>query len=290
MRGPEDSVALDEGEHQALDHLDSIRPGAAWTASQADNDEFGPVLEAALREAGEDPSAIGESIEITRALFMRTIAQLADRLLLAACALAETAERGDLAIEALERVRATLNESPSFAPAIAAAVEATGVVLGLDREGLAWAILVGLGERTTATAPESVRACSLAIDDRFSAAWPATSSGVEPAADRAPEAPRSLRVFRSAAMAAAGPSVRARFLAADHPEHLTLARALVDHHADPDTLVEQFDAARAVLDASAQPPSEPEAQTDGPKRKFTWVHLVLALIVLGLTVWHYGLR
>ena len=31
-------------------------------------------------------------------------------------------------------------------------------------------------------------------------------------------------------------------------------------------------------------------QIDGPKRKFTRVHVILALIVLGLTIWHYVFR
>jgi hypothetical protein len=99
-------------------------------------------------------------------------------------------------------------------------------------------------------------------------------------------------VFRSAAVSRAGPSIRARLLAADHPEHLGLALALVDHHAVAAALVEAFDHARAALEAAAasQPPPDRTPQIDGPKRKFTYVHVILALLVLGLTLWHYVLR
>lgn len=278
---PDDRTVLGELEHQALDTLEAV--GAAGLQ---------PDIATALRESGEDLAEIEGAIATAQPLFGRLIAVMAERLLSAAELLAASDERGGLDPEALERVRQTLNESPELAPALAGAVETVAIVLGLDRQALSWALLVGIGERASAAAPEFVRACSSAIAERLAAAWPASrqeTGAAEPA--------RALRVFRSAVVAAAGPDVRARSLAADHPEQLAVARALVERESDPVVLVDHFDAARAAL-AAAEPkpgkllakPEGPEARIDGPKRKFTVVHLVLALIILGLTVWHYGFR
>jgi hypothetical protein len=57
-------------------------------------------------------------------------------------------------------------------------------------------------------------------------------------------------------------------------------------------LVDAFDHARAALEAAAveRPTPDSAPQIDGPKRKFTYVHVILALIVLGLTLWHYVFR
>ena len=283
---PEDRPELSELEHQALDTLEAVPLGEMWRSSGAGAAGLQPNIAAALREAGEDLTEIEGAIATARPLFGRLIAIMADRLLTAAEALAVTDERGQLELEALGRVREILNESPELAAALAGAVESVAIVLGLDRQALAWALLVELGERATAEAPESVRACSIVIGERLAAAWPASrqaAGALEPA--------RALRVFRSAAVAAAGPDVRARSLAADHPEHLALARALVERERDAVVLVDQFDAARAAI-AAAEPkrPEAPEARIDGPKRKFTIVHLILAMIIAGLTVWHYVFR
>jgi hypothetical protein len=248
---------LDELEHQALDTLDSTPLQAVKLASG--DGAAGGQIEGAIATA--------------RPGLVRLIAAMADRLLGAAEVLAVTDDRGSLEPEALARVRGILNESPELAPALASAVEGVAVTLGVDREGLAWGVLVEIGEHAHEAAPESVRECSRAIGERLGAAWAASPS-------------RALRVFRSAAVAAAGPEVRARTLAADHLEHLGLARVLVATETDPGTLVDRFDEARAALSK----PDAPETRVDGPKRKFTVVHLVLALIVLGLTVWHYVLR
>jgi hypothetical protein len=209
---------------------------------------------------------------------------MAERLLVAAERLAATDDRGALELETCSRARATLSERPELAPALSSAVEAVGVSLGLDRESLAWAILIELGERTSASSEATLRSCSIAIAERLTAAQPS---------DPAKKPSRALRVFRSAAVSAAGPEIRARFLAADQPEQFALARTLVELQADPVALVDQFDAAVCALASAGSNPGEdssPEAVTDGPKRKFTWVHLVLALIVLGLTIWHYVFR
>jgi hypothetical protein len=259
---PEDGEVLDELEHQALDTLDSTPLDAVRMASAT----------------GAAGIQIEGAIATARPGFVRLIAAMADRLLTAAEGLARSEDRGSLESEALARVRSILNESPELAPALSSAVEGVAVMLGLDRQALAWGLLVEIGEQAHEAAPESVREYSRAIGDRLGAAWAANPS-------------RALRVFRSAAVAAAGPEVRARSLAADHLEHLAVARMLVATETDAATLVDRFDEARAALAASAPAkPDAPETRVDGPKRKFTVVHLILALIVLGLTVWHYALR
>lgn len=257
-----DRMKLDELEHQALDALDSIGV-----------------------EAPRD-SAIESAIALARPLFIRLVAATADDLLKAAATLAATEDRGSLEPEALEQARRALHDQPEIALAFPRAVEMVGITLGLDRESLAWALLVELGERASAEAPELVQVCVQAIGERLEVAWTAGAS----------EPSRALRVFRSAVAIAAGPELRARLLAADQPEHLGLARALIeaDPAADPATLVDRFDGARAALAESppspALSPPGPEAITDGPKRKFTIVHAILALIILGLTIWHYVFR
>lgn len=263
---PQDRWTPDELEHQALDVLDSVPFSGDAAVEQAD---------------------LAGAIAAARPLFIRLVALAVEDLLVAAEALAVGEDRGSLELEAIDRARRALNEHPEFAPAFARAVEMVGVTLGLDRESIAWGILVELGERASAEAPEPIQLCARAVGERLDAAQ---GTDGEPS--------RALRVFRSAAGISAGPELRARLLAADHPQHLTLARALIEasepsgsRPVDAATLVDRFDAARATL-AAAEPraPEGPEARTDGPKRKFTIVHVILALIVLGLTVWHYVFR
>ena len=266
--------AVDEHEHQALDLLD----------------------ETPRDELDSDDLELSEAIATAERMFARLVAIAATRLLTAAIQLAASDDRGPLDPEVLARVLDRLAERPGLALAIPGAVESVGVSLGLEREGSAWAILLAVAEAAVDAADPDTHACAAALADRLAAAQPGLASG-------GPEPSRSLRVFRSAAVTAAGPRTRARILAADHPEQLELAQALVARVHDPAALVEQFDAARAALAAAAgegkpgagSGPGAPgvgaiEAMTDGPKRKFTVVHLVLALIVLALTVWHYGFR
>ncbi len=281
----EDRSSLDEHEHQILDTLDSLALGSVWTDTRAGLGEVSGEFKAAVADAGEDLDEVEAAIANARPLFLRLISVMAERLLLAAEALAETDDRGALDPESIARTRTALNESPERSPALASAVESVGVSLGLDRQALAWAVLIDLGERASADVDEALRSCSLAITERLTAAQPSSSVDTPPPS-------RALRVFRSAAVSAAGPEIRARYLAAGHPEHLAIARALVEAHEDPSTLVDQFDAAKAALDAAAKQAKDqsPELVTDGPKRKFTVVHLILALIILGLTIWHYWFR
>jgi hypothetical protein len=266
---------LDELEHQALDTLEAT----AWDDPNGDD----PELVAALATAD--------------AVFRRLIAVAAERLLAAAQQLATTEDRGSLDPDALAQLREQLRDQPNLAPALPSAVEAVGVSLGLEREGMAWSALLRVGEQAGATADEATRRCAAALAERLGVAHPraASRSAASPAAPSEPSP--ALRVFRSAVVTAAGPEVRARFLAADHPEQLELARALVAQITDPEQLVASFDAGRAALAAAGPPASAPglgvgavEAITDGPKRKFTYVHLILALIILGLTIWHYMFR
>jgi hypothetical protein len=223
-------------------------------------------------------------------LLTRLVELTSSHLLDAARALAATEQRGELEPERIAEVETEIANNPGLAPALASAVEAVGVSLGLTRQSLAWAVLVDVGDRARANASASLLACSAAIAERLTAAR--THVGPVVADPEATQPARALRVFRSAAVSAAGPEVRARFLA-DRPEQLPLARALVELHSDPATLVDQFDAGVRALAQAGQDPSAdpaPELVTDGPKRKFTIVHLILASIVLALTVWHYVLR
>jgi hypothetical protein len=261
---PEDRWKLDELEHQALDTLDSI-----------DADEL-----STMALAGAADLHVEDAITTARSLFLRLVAAATDDLLRAAEVLATTEDRGTIEPEAIDGARRALNEHREWAPAFAHAVEMVGITLGLDRRSLAWALLVEIGERASGEAPEPVLACARVIGERLDAARTAIPS-------------RELRVFRSASVASAGPELRARLLAADHPEQLALARALIeaDAEADPATLVDRFDVARAALAAQAlEGDQSPEAITDGPKRKFTIVHAILALIILGPTIWHYVFR
>jgi hypothetical protein len=285
-RPPGPEIEIDELEHQALDLLDELPCGAAWIAAQRAVDEVldertplgRAALEAAILEAGEDPGRVAAAEPIATGLLMRLITEIAASLIAAARVLAGSESRGALRVSELDRIETLLNESPELSPAIAPAVETTGMILGLDRGSIAWALLVSLGERADASAPTAIRDCSIAIAERLQAARPAGGAA---------EISTPLRVFRSAAVVAAGPSIRARLLAADHGELLALAGQLVERHRDPATLVAAFDAARAAL---ADVSVSPEPRSDRPKRRFTWVHLTLALIVLGLTVWHYWWR
>lgn len=282
---PEDRPVLTELEHQALDTLEAVALAEVWQASRTGAAGFQDVA-AALREAGEDVDEIEAAIATARPMFVRSIAAMAEPLLTAAEVLAASDERGAIDPKALARAREALNESPELASALAGAVETVAIVLGLDRRALGWAVLVELGEQATAAAPEWLRGCSIAIGERLAAAWPASRQQAGAA-----EPSHALRVFRSAVVAAAGPDVRARSLAADHPEHLVLARALVEVESDAAVLVERFDAARAALAVAAPKQVEgPEARIDGPKRKFTIVHVILAAIILSLTVWQYVFR
>lgn len=278
-----DEFEIDELEHQALDLLDELRCGTAWIAAQQARDEvhrdMSRHLEAAIIEAGEEPSRVARAEPTATALLMRLVSEIAATLLDAARALAQSESRGAISTEQITRVETLLNESPEWSAAIAPAIETTGMILGLDRSSIAWALLISLGERADASAPAIVRDCSAAIAERLGVALLADGSGSTSLA---------LRVFRSAAVVAAGPSIRARLLATDHPELLALANQLVEAQRDPVKLVAAFDAARLALAsdrAQAKPSNEPD--TDGPKRRFTWVHLVLALIILGLTLWQY---
>jgi hypothetical protein len=245
---------ISEHEHQALDLLDEL-PSA------------------------DDSDALA-AVEVVRGVLPRLVESLANTLIDAAWQLSQTEDRGSLDAGRLDEIRLTLSEQPRLSLAITPAVETTAVVLGLDRAGAAWAVLSELAEQAGTEAGTSLHACSTAIAERLAAAQ---SQDGQPVA-------RALWVFRCAAVAQAGPSIRARVLAADHVEHLALARALVEQHRDAAALVDAFDTAVQALRAAKQePPTGPDA-IDGPKRKFTYVHVILAMIVLGLTLWHYVWR
>lgn len=205
--------------------------------------------------------------------------------------------------ELLETGRRTLEAHPELGPALAPAVELCATILGLDRDTPAWAVLLELAaeasERAEAQADtQALLACSDAIAEQAAAlTGAADSGGLSPAQ----------RVFRSALVVDGGLGLRARILAADHPQHLRLATALIEGEPDatPGQLVDAFEQAvraqaKLIAEAGAKRgPVVPGGLDDagespgggpGPRRKFSWTHLVLAAIVLGLTIWHYGFR
>lgn len=266
---PGGTVELDEHEHQALDLLDEQPRGASQDAV---------------------PGEVRAAEDVVRVLLARLASVVSITLIDAASQLARTEDRGSLEIVVLDEIRLTLVENPRLSLAIAPTVETLGTILGLDRDAAAWALLLELAEQAHTEADERLHNCSTAIAERLAATEPNHASAAGETVTRA------LRVFRSAAVIQAGPSIRAQLLAADHPEHLGLARALVEHHVDAATLVDAFDHARTAFEtAAAERPARPPSdgappQIDGPKRKFTRVHVILALIVLGLTLWHYVFR
>lgn len=253
-------IEIDEHEHQALDLLDEHPRGSAQDAV---SDE------------------VGAAVPVVRELLLRMGTQIGLTLIDAASQLARTPDRGRLEVATLDEIRLTLAKHPPLSFALGPVVQNLDRILSFDRTGMTWDVLCELVRQALIDVDERLYNCSLAIAERLAAAQPAAGVSV----------PRALRVFRSAVVAEAGPSIRAQQLAADHPEHLRLALALVEQHADAATLVDAFDQARAVLEA-ATVETKPDAppQIDGPKRKFTYVHVILALIVLGLTLWHYVFR
>ncbi len=250
---------LDELEHQALDRLDE------------------------LEQVGEADAADREALERVSVAFDRLALQEASRLLEAAEALVLAEPERTIARARLVDVRSAIAEDPKLALALSPTVELIGLGLGLARERLAWALLVEQGERASARAPAAFESLSTELAALLREAWPRSGSG-----------PPSLagRVFRVQALGGGGPSVRARALAAEHPEHGKLAAALLAERPDASAaeLVSAFDQARTRLDAAAADAETKAPAPELPKRRFTWVHALLAAIILALTLWHYLAR
>lgn len=256
---PRVPTLLDELEHQALDRLeDESLEGDAEPIDGVDPDDR----------------------RVVEAAFARLAPNHADRLLAAALALADAAPELALDRAVLARARARLAAEPALAPALAPTLELLALALGLPRAGMGFRVLLGLGQRASAQAPAELALLSAELAALLRDAWP-REDGEPPN--------RALRVFRVAALAGAGPSLRARSLAAEQPELLRLADGLLRAHPDAsaDELVAAFDAART----RSEPEQRDEApQVPGPKRRFTWVHALLAAIIAALTLWHYVLR
>jgi hypothetical protein len=251
---------LDEFEHQALDRLDDLDP------------------------SGERDAADHEAIERVGVAFDRLLIGEAHRLLDAAEALAladpdRPIDRGGLA-----EVRAAITESPELAPALTPTLELLGLGLGLTRDGVAWSLLIERSEAAAARGPEGVGVLSSALAELLRDAWPRPEAAGPPSL--------ALRVFRLQALGGAGPSIRARALAAEHPEHAKLAAALVraQPEASPRELLDAFEVARTQSESAALDDAAPAPVSAGPKRRFTWVHALVAAIILGLTLWHYLTR
>jgi hypothetical protein len=248
---------LDELEHQALDRLDD------------------------LDRSGEPDAADREAIERVLAAFDRLMIGEAQRLLDAAEALADAEPEHAIDRAALVEVRSVLAERPGLAPALTSTLEMLGLGLGLARDRLAWSLLITRCEAAVAHAPDGFAGLSTVLTALLRDAWPRPD---------APPPSAGLRVFRLQALGGAGPSIRTRALAAEHPEHAKLAASLLAARPDasPRELFDAFEAARARLEAATLDEAPPAPE--GPKRRFTWVHALLAAILLGLTLWHYLLR
>ncbi|NVB41907.1 hypothetical protein G6O69_29015 [Pseudenhygromyxa sp. WMMC2535] len=283
------TASLDDDTHAALDRLDELELGRLWAAARSQDDpRTRAQLEAALAEHPlvEDPAEVFAAAERVRAGLVDMLELNARQLLAAARVLPEPSAA------TLGMAIAAIDEDPEAAAALAPAVELCERMLDLDREGAAWGELVALGERARAQADASpLLACSDPLDAALRSTPPSPAE----------------RVFRVAMLAHAGPQLRARVLSAEHPEHLELAKRLIAAHdaaqstaedtADPDQgtrdaseLVAAFDHARTAHEAASGASVDEGPQMDGPKRRFTWLHATLAILVLGLTLWHYFLR
>jgi hypothetical protein len=94
----------------------------------------------------------------------------------------------------------------------------------------------------------------------------------------------ALRHFRVALLRGFHPALRANALAALDPARRDLALELCQQHAKTDPLLDAFDQARAEADIDAA------KLAPGPPRHFSWVHVLFALIIAGLTAYHYLFR
>ena len=280
---------LDESEHQALDLLDALSGselgGLTWVPPHHDDPTRRDALEQAVRGHGESIEEFRAAEASAREALVRLLALVARSQLDAGLQLAasEAATRSSLA--PLAAAREALERDPEPAACLAPALETTALSLGLGPDSIAAAILAELDARARQAAPALLLEASAALVEQLEAAWPRGDAAIS----------TPLRVFRSASVARSGRPIRARALAAEQPEQLALAERMVAVEHDPARLVEAFHGAIAALEAAsrqAPDPPKPDAAPvmDGPKRSFTWIHAVLAMIVLGLSLWHYVWR
>jgi hypothetical protein len=266
-------VEFDELDHQALDLLDGLGCGAVWlTARSQPGPETSAKLERALAEEDESSERVTEAVARVRPLLIGLVGRVAGVVVDAAARLATTDDRGGLEPAAVAALAERLAAQPERGAGIEWATELTLEVLGLARDSIASAIILALPQELPAS--EHV--------DEHGETVAAIGERLERARNRNLRV--ELRVFRSAALRMAGPSLRAAALATERPDAIALALKIVTVHADPREQVEQFDRALAATNTAKD---EPLATFDGPKRKFTIVHVILAAIVLGLTLWHY---
>jgi hypothetical protein len=183
--------------------------------------------------------------------------------------------RLDALADALDRSLAGLGAEPRRARGFAPALTATRRMLAVAHASLLDA-LVDEGE-----APEPELAHLGRVVQRWSRAAYLRTVCAEASSPR-PTAPELVR-FRVESMREAGNEVRAQALAADAPDRVELARQIARRGSDPVAALDSF--SRAVEAARR---AELEAQ--GPRRRFRAMHLVLALILVAFTVWHYWLR
>lgn len=282
---------LEEDEHQAFDLLDALAADALGPRPWTEPDP------APLAREGETPASFAAATQHARAALIRSLALVARGLIDAARPLAASGYALALEPAQLEAAAQQLDARPELAAALAPALETTELSLGLAPGTLAHALLARLSSEARADLPPSLPALDAALSAALRDAWPTVDNADEAPKDRPQAVHEAQRVFRSASVAMASPPIRARALAAEQPAQLALAERLVAHERDPATLVETFERALAELEAAAakapiEAPKDSGAAPamDGPKRPFTMIHVVLALIVLGLTLWHYVWR
>ena len=106
-----------------------------------------------------------------------------------------------------------------------------------------------------------------------------------------PGASRAHRAFRAHLLADADLETQARALAADAPDRLGAARMIVAREPDIARRIASFDSlAETDADGAAKHDAADPIEARVRKRRFTWLHLVLALVVIGLFAWQYFLR
>jgi hypothetical protein len=173
---------------------------------------------------------------------------------------------------------AALHADPATAFALAPALAVTARNLSLDPQGLLCAMLAAAVRRPPDPAGPLARVGEVA--ERWLEAAALGPGPPELAGECAPE----LVTLRRRMARDAGAEARARALAADRPDLIDVARAIV--RATPD----DERAGRAFAVASRGEMAAPTGPPGPPRRPFGRLHVALALALLALFVWHYLLR
>jgi hypothetical protein len=108
---------------------------------------------------------------------------------------------------------------------------------------------------------------------------------------------RAHRHFRCQLLEGGDREAQARALTAEHPEFLPIARTLVRSHGDLETRLDAFEAEWEAFEAQREKGDEegsgdevPAVEARVAKRRFTWVHVAFAVLIIALFVWQYYFR